>query len=99
MKSLTWARSRTCGPITTPSTSSTTTTGMKTLRPPATPDTVAASAAVATIARNEPVSTSNAVTPNRAPVIEATFASGRVTAAHTARVIRASRRRAAAAAR
>ena len=99
MKASTCARSRTCGPITTPSTSSTTTTGTNRPRAPTTADSVPAIAAVATIARNEPASTLNAVTPKRAPVIEATFALRRVTAAHTTRVIRAARRRAAAGAR
>src|SRR3954454_18330532 len=55
----TLARSATCGPMRTPRVSSTTTTGTKRLRPPATATIVAATADVATIARNEPVSTLN----------------------------------------
>src|SRR3954465_4644388 len=55
----TLARSSTCGPMTTPRASSTTTTGTNRLRPAATATTVAPAADVATIARNEPVSTLN----------------------------------------
>ena len=73
VNSLTWARSSTCGPTSTPSTSSTTTTGTNTLRSPAMADSVAASAAVATITRNDPVSTLSVVTANRNPVIAATL--------------------------
>src|SRR3954449_8935378 len=59
VNSLTLARSSTCGPMITPRASSTTTTGTKRLRPPAAATIVAATADVATIARNEPVSTLN----------------------------------------
>ena len=59
VKLLTCAMSSACGPMTTPSTSSSTTTGMNRPRAPTTVDTVPATAAVATIARNEPASTVN----------------------------------------
>src|SRR5512133_2145770 len=58
VNALTWARSSTCGPTSTPSVNSTTTTGRKRPRPPATATSIPATAAVATMARNEPVSTS-----------------------------------------
>ena len=58
VNALTLARSSSCGPMSTPSVSSITTTGRKRPRPPATATSVPAIAAVATIARKEPVSTS-----------------------------------------
>ena len=57
VKPLTWAMLSTCGPITTPSTSSSTTRGMNRLRAPAIATMVAASAEMTTMARNDPVST------------------------------------------